>query len=149
MFLFILAIWGTQALQILGWPKKLFTSLFFHHMEKLWSLDAKSWLIGKDRDAGKDWEQKEKGVIEDEMLGCYYWLSGHEFEQAPGDREGQGSLVCCRPWGHKESVMIVTEQQIKAAGIVATVKWLMCVDKGQRLRSKGKEVVLLSTCSFL
>ena len=98
MFLFILAIWGTQALQILGWPKKLFTSLFFHHMEKLWSLDAKSWLIGKDRDAGKDWEQKEKGVIEDEMLGCYYWLSGHEFEQAPGDREGQGSLVCWSYW---------------------------------------------------
>ena len=59
--------------------------------------DAKSWLIGKDPDAEKDWGQEEKGMTEDEMAGCHHWLSGHEFEQTPGDGEGQGSLVCCNP----------------------------------------------------
>ena len=58
---------------------------------------------GKDHDAGKDWEQEEKGVTEDEMVGWYQWLNGHELEQAPGDGEGQGSLACYSPWGHKES----------------------------------------------
>ena len=71
----------------------------------LWSPDVKNWLIGKDSDAWKDWRQKEKEVTEDEMVGWHYWLSGHEFEQAPGDREGQGSLVCCSPWDRKESDM--------------------------------------------
>ena len=64
--------------------------------------EARSWLIGKDPDAGKDWGQKEKGVTEDEMFGWHHRLSGHEFEQALGDSEGQGSLVCCSPWGCKE-----------------------------------------------
>ena len=68
----------------------------------LWSPDAKSQLIGKDPDAGKDWGQ-EKGTREDEMVGLYHWLHGHEFEQTPGDGEGQGSLVCYSPWDHKES----------------------------------------------
>ena len=48
----------------------------------------KSWLIGKDPDAGKDWRQEEKGATEDEMVGWHHWLSGHEFEQTPGDSEG-------------------------------------------------------------
>ena len=68
----------------------------------LWPPDAKSRLIRKDPDAGKDWRQ-EKGMIEDEVVGCHRWLNGHEFEQALGDSEGQGSLVCCNLWGHKES----------------------------------------------
>ena len=58
--------------------------------------------IGKDPDAGKDWRQK-KGTTEDEMVGCHHRLDKHEFEQAPGFGDGQGSLACCRPWGHKES----------------------------------------------
>ena len=58
---------------------------------------------GKDRDAGKDWRQEKKGITEDEMVGCHYWFKGHEFEQAPGDGEGQGSLMCCSPWCLKES----------------------------------------------
>ena len=70
-----------------------------------WPPDVKSWLIWKDSDAGKDWGQEEKVATEDEMVGWYHWLNGHEFEQAPGDRDGQGSLVCCGPWGHKESDM--------------------------------------------
>ena len=67
----------------------------------LWPPDAKNQLIGKDPDAWKDWGQ-EKGVTEDEMAGSHHRLNGHEFEQTLGDSEGQGSLVCCSPWGHKE-----------------------------------------------
>ena len=66
-------------------------------------LIAKSWLIGKDSDAGRDWGQKEKGTTEDEMAGWHLWLDGREFEWTPGDGDGQGSLVCCDLWGHKES----------------------------------------------
>ena len=68
----------------------------------LWPPDAKRWLIWKDPDAGKDWRQ-EKGTTEDEMVGRHHRLDGHEFEQAPGDSEGQGSLVCCSSWDRKES----------------------------------------------
>ena len=64
-----------------------------------WPPDVKSWLTGKDPDAGKDWRQEEKG---DEMVGWHHWLNGHEFEQTPGVGDGQGSLVCCSSWGHKE-----------------------------------------------
>ena len=59
--------------------------------------------MGKDPDAGKDWGQEEKGMTEDEMVGWHHWHNGYEFEQTPGDSERQGSLVCCSPWGHKES----------------------------------------------
>ena len=52
---------------------------------------------------GKDWGQEEKGATADEMVGWHHWLNGHEFEQAPGDGEGQGSPLYCSPWGHKES----------------------------------------------
>ena len=68
----------------------------------LWPPDEKDRLIGKEPDAGKDWRQKGKGMIEDEMVGWHYQLNGHEFEQAPGVGDGQGSLVCCSPWGCKE-----------------------------------------------
>ena len=68
----------------------------------LWPSDAKSWLIGKDPDTGKDWRQEEKGMTEDEMVGWHHWLSGHEFEQTWGDSEGQRSLVCGSPGGCKE-----------------------------------------------
>ena len=63
---------------------------------------AKSWLIGKDLDAGKDWRQEEKGMIEDEMVAWHHWLDGCEFEQALGVGAGQGSLACCSTWGYKE-----------------------------------------------
>ena len=53
------------------------------------------WLIGKETDAAKDWKQEEKGTIEDTMVGWHHWLHGHEFEQAPGVCNGQGSLACC------------------------------------------------------
>ena len=68
----------------------------------LWPADVKSQLIRKDSDAGKDWRQKEKWVAEDEMVGWHHQLNGHEFDQVPGDGEGQQSLACCNPWGCKE-----------------------------------------------
>ena len=64
---------------------------------------AKSWLIGKDPDSGRDWGQEEKGTTEDEMAGWHHRLNGHEFEWTPGIGDGQGGLACCSPWGHKES----------------------------------------------
>ena len=64
--------------------------------------DAKSWLIRKDPDAGKDWRQEQKGTTEYEMVGWHHQLNGHEFEQARGVGDGQGSLACCSPWSHKE-----------------------------------------------
>ena len=69
----------------------------------LWPPDAKNWLIGKAPDAGKDWRQDEKGMTEDEMVGWHNRLDGHKFEQVPEVGDGQGSLVCCSPWGHTES----------------------------------------------
>ena len=69
----------------------------------LCSPDAKNWLVGKDLDAGKDWRQEKKGMTEDEIVGWYHWLNGHEFGQALGVGDGQGGLVCCSPWGRKES----------------------------------------------
>ena len=71
----------------------------------LWPPHAKSWLIGKDSDAGRDWGQEEKGTTEDEMAGCHHWLNGHEFEWTPGVDDGQGGLAHCGSWGHKESDM--------------------------------------------
>ena len=69
----------------------------------LWLPDTKNWLIGKDPDVGKEWRQEEKGTTEDEMVGWHHQLDGCEFEQVLGVGDGQGSLVCCSPWGHKES----------------------------------------------
>ena len=66
---------------------------YFGHL-----MHAKSWLIWKDSDGGKGW-RREKGVTEDEMVEWYPWLNGHEFDETPGDGEGQRSLACCSPWG--------------------------------------------------
>ena len=84
----------------------------------LWLPDVKNWLVGKDSDAGKDWRQEEKGTTEDEMAGWHHGFDGHEFEWTPGIGDGQGSLMCCSPWGHKE--LDVTE-------------WLNWTDKAYRV----------------
>ena len=68
----------------------------------LWPPYAKSQLIRKDHDAGKDWRQEENGMTRDEMVGWHHQLDGHESEQAPGVGDGQGRLACCSPWGQKE-----------------------------------------------
>ena len=74
----------------------------------LWPPDVKNWLIWKDPDAGKDWRWGEKGMTEDEMVGCHHQLNGHEFEWWTGVGDGQGGLACYSPWGCKE--LDTTEQ---------------------------------------
>ena len=69
---------------------------------KLWPPDVNNWLTGKDPEAGKDWRWEEKGMTGNEMVGWYHRLDGHEFEQAPGVGDEQGSLACCSPWDRKE-----------------------------------------------
>ena len=78
----------------------------------LWPSDVRSWLIGKDSDAGKDWGQEEKGLTEDELFGWYHQLDGHEFEQTPRDSEGQESLTCFCEWGHRVRHDLATKQQL-------------------------------------
>ena len=89
-------------------PSQQKSTLNIHWKDWCWSWSSNTlatWrekpTYCKDSDAEKDWEQ-EKGVMEDEMVGWHHWLNGHEFEQILGDSEGQGSLVCCCPWGGKE-----------------------------------------------
>ena len=67
--------------------------------------DAKSDLIGKDPEGGKDWREKEKRAAEDEMVKWHHRVNGKEFEQIPGDSEGQWCLACSSPWGREESHM--------------------------------------------
>ena len=74
----------------------------------LWPPHAKSWLIGKDSDAGRDWGQEEKGMTEDEMAGWHHWLEGRESDWTPGVCDGQGGLACCDSWGCEE--LDTTEQ---------------------------------------
>ena len=69
----------------------------------IWSPDARSWLIGKDLDAGKDWGQEEKGTTEDEMIWWHHRLNGHGFGWTPGVGDGQGGLACCGSWSLKDS----------------------------------------------
>ena len=77
-----------------------------------WPPDAKIWLLGKDPDARKNWGQEEKGTTEDEMVRWHHQFNGHKFEQTLGDGEGQESLACCSPWGHKRvRNNLATEQQ--------------------------------------
>ena len=83
----------------------------------LWPLHVKNWLIWKDPDAGRDWGQEEKGTTEDEMAGWHHRFDGRGFWWTPGVGDGQGGLVCCSSWGHKESDTTErlnwTESQIK------------------------------------
>ena len=75
----------------------------------LWLPHAKSWLIWKDPDAGRDWGQEEKGATEDEMVGWHHWLNGHGFGWTPGVGDGQGGLACCSSWGRRVRHNWVTE----------------------------------------
>ena len=80
----------------------------------LWPHDVKNWLLGKDPDAGKDW-RREKVKTENAMVGWHYQLSGHEFEQALGAGDGQGSLACCSPWSLKE---LYTTEKLNWTGLM-------------------------------
>ena len=97
--------WATE----LNWTESIWTALkilFGRNDAKaetpvLWPPHAKSWLIGKDSDAARDWGQDEKGTTEDEMAGWRHWLNGREFEWTPGVGDGQGGLACCDSWGRR------------------------------------------------
>ena len=101
----------------------------------LWPPDVKSWLTGKDPDAGKDWEQEEKGATEDGMVGWHHQHNRHVFEQIPGDSEGQVSLACCSPWCHKVRQDWQNEQQ-------------QCTDCEYRLPTKGQRLLLSTTVLY-
>ena len=94
----------------------------------VWLPDVTSQLIRKDPDAGQDWRQEEKGTTEDKMVGWHHWLNRHEFEQAPGDGEGQGSLACCSPW--------------------VTKSWTQLSDWTTTTTTKVKSQTLHSSCWF-
>ena len=87
----------------------------------LWPPDAMSWLIGKDPDAGRDWEQEEKGTTEDEMVGCHHRLNGHGFGWTPGVGDGQGGLACCGSWGAESRTRLSDWTELKA---VSRPLWL-------------------------
>ena len=97
----------------------------------LWPPDAKNWLTGKDCGAGQDWKQEEKWMTEDEMVGWHHWHDGHEFEQALGVGDGQGSLSSCGPWGLKESDMIELNWTELSASLKLWLAWgcssILCV----------------------
>ena len=93
----------------------------FGHL--LFTSGVRSRLIGKDPDAGKDWRREEKGTTEDKIVGWLHWLNGHEFEQAPGVDDGQGSLVSCSPWGLKE---------------LDTTEWLNWTEQRKKRLRSGK-----------
>ena len=101
--------WTEEAgrLQSMGLQSQTWSQTALHHLKRAWVTfwlpDVKNWLIRKDPYAGKDWRQEEKGMTEDEMAGWHHWLNGHEFEWDLKVSDGQGSLVRCSPWGHKES----------------------------------------------
>ena len=78
---------------------------------------CKDWLIGKDPDAGKDWRQEEKRTTVDEIVEWHHWLNGHEFEQALGVGDGQGSLACYSPWGCKESTYLSDSTELNCQTI--------------------------------
>ena len=89
----------------------------------LWPPHVKSWLIGKDPDAGRDWGKEEKGTTEDEMAGWHHWLDGHESERTPGVADGQGGQVCCNSWGHKESDMTEWLNWTELVNIFGNFTW--------------------------
>ena len=102
----------------------------------LWPPHVKSWLIGKDSDAGKDWGQEEKGTTEDEMAGWHHWLDGHESEWTPGVGDGQGGLVCCDSWGRKSRARLSdwTELKTKVRNLYSTFLLFVLSKKGELQR---------------
>ena len=103
---------------------------------------AKSWLTGKDSDAGRDWGQEEKGTTEDEMAGWHYWLNGLESEWTPGVGDGQGGLVCCDSWGHKESD---TTEWLNWTELKPLTEW-MTTNCGKFLKKWEYQTTLPASC---
>ena len=116
-----------------------------HVLSELFTMTCLSWValygmahsymeldIVKDPDAGKDWRQEEKGMTEDEIVGWHHWFNGHEFEKTLGVGDGRESLVCCSPWGCKESDM--TEW----------LNWILLVTRERQIKTRMKYCFLLT-----
>ena len=103
----------------------------------LWPPHAKSWLIGKDPDAGRDWGQEEKGMTEDEMAGWHHRHDGHEFESTPGVDDGQGGLACCDSWGRKESD---TTERLNWTGWLTTPMQWFWKNSSSNVKNKNKNL---------
>ena len=99
----------------------------------LWPVDAKSWLIWKDPDAGKDWGQEEMGTAEGKMVGWHHLLNACKFEQAPGDGEGHGSLAWYSPWCRKE--LDTTEQ------LNTTITWFCIYQIGKNEKNLWRIII--------
>ena len=93
----------------------------------LWPPYMKSWLIEKDPDTGKNWEKEEKGATEDEMVKQHHQLNGHEFEQTPGDKEGQRNLMCCSSLGRRVGHNLATEQQSCQKRRISFLLWVILI----------------------
>ena len=99
----------------------------------LWPPDAKSWLIWKGPDAGKDWEQEEKGTTEDEMVGWHHWVDWYEFGWIPGVGDGQGDLACCDLWGRKEWTRLSDWTELNWTELVRRLEWVaLSCSRGSR-----------------
>ena len=82
-------------------------------------------LMWRAPDSGKDWGNEEKGTTEDETVGWHHCHNGHEFEQTLGDSGGQGSLLCCSSWDHKESDTTEQPNNDKNSPYLAALKLLV------------------------
>ena len=100
--------------------------------------DVKNWLIGKDPDAGKDWRWEEKGMTEDEMVGWHHRLNGHEFEQALGVDDGQGSLACCAVHGVTKSQTRLSWTELNKPNIcgLSVCLWYLIRHRQKCIRNK-------------
>ena len=106
-----------------------------HWRDWCWGWNSNTLAIGKDPDAGKDWGQEEKGATEDKMVGWHHRLNRHEFVQTLGDCEGQGSLVSCSPWGHKEpdtTERLNNNKNNKTCNITSWPNGGRCIKRGLR-----------------
>ena len=104
----------------------------------LWPSHVKSWLIGKDSDAGRDWGQEEKGMTEDEVAGWHHQLDGREFEWTSGVGDGQGGLACCNSWGRKESDATERLNWTESCDLIAYLGILWRHIKKERERKGGR-----------
>ena len=122
---------GLQGDQTIQFYRKLVLNI--HWKDWCWSWISNNlatwckelWVIGKDPNAGKDWRWEKKGMTEDEMVGWHHWINGHEFEQAPGVGEGQGSLACCS-WARKD--LDTTERLNWTDHIFAIINDIICLN---------------------
>ena len=106
----------------------------------LWPPHAKSWLIGKGSDPGRDWGQEEKGTTKDEMAGWHHWLDGRESEWTPGVGDGQGGLACCDSRGHKE---LDTTERLNWTELIPS----SCTNKRERdVRKQMNKLICLLLC---